>query len=63
MCWQSRNVFVGPSAGNVGVDLDQADDMSDNDRRDLLIGTPWQGSAHIHAIMTGFFLRKRIVRV
>lgn len=54
MCWQACNVFVGPSAGNVGVDIDQADDMSDGDRRDLLVGTPWQGAANVHAIMTGF---------
>lgn len=54
MCWQVCNVFVGPSAGNVGVEIDQVGEMSDGDRRDLLIGTPWQGAANVYAVMSGF---------
>ncbi len=56
MCWVDNNVFIGPSAGNVGVDIDQVSEMNDSDRRDLLAGTPWQGADLIYAFMQGFIL-------
>jgi hypothetical protein len=53
MCWVESNVFVGPSAGNVGVGLDQADEMSEQDRRDILVGPAWQRASTVFGSMTG----------
>lgn len=54
MCWQDANVFVGPSAGNNGVALDQADELNDQERRDILMGAAWQTAGRINASMLGF---------
>ena len=53
MCWVDSNVFVGPSAGNVGVGIDQADELTDAERRDLLAGAAWRGAAMVCAQMDG----------
>lgn len=54
MCWVDNNVYVGPSAGNVGVGFDQGDELTASQRSDLLAGAAWRGAAHVHATMTGF---------
>jgi hypothetical protein len=53
MCWVESNVFVGPSAGNVGVAIDQGDQLTDAERRDLLAGTVWRGAAIVQGQMEG----------
>ncbi len=53
MCWVDSNVFVGPSAGNVGVGIDQAEELTDAERRDLLAGAAWRGAAMVCAQMDG----------
>jgi hypothetical protein len=50
MCWNVNNVFIGPSYGNVGTDLDLANGVDDN----LLLGTVWQGAITVFAQMDGF---------
>lgn len=53
MCWQDGNVWVGPSAGNQGVGIDQGDELTDNERRELLAGAAWRGAAIVNAQMEG----------
>jgi hypothetical protein len=54
VCWRIKNVWVGPSAGNIGVDIDVGNDLNDFERRDMLLGTPWRGADIIQGIMDGF---------
>lgn len=53
MCWVDSNIFVGPSAGNVGVGIDQGDELTEAERRDLLAGAAWQGAAIVYGQMVG----------
>jgi len=54
MCWVESNVFVGPSAGNVGIAIDQGDELTDAERRDLLAGAAWRGAGFVEGQMQGF---------
>lgn len=53
MCWTESNVFIGPSAGNQGVGIDQGDEMTDNERADILSGAAWRGAAIVNFQMEG----------
>lgn len=53
MCWSDGNIFIGPSAGNQGVAIDQGDELTDNERADLLAGAAWRGAAMVNAQMEG----------
>jgi hypothetical protein len=54
MCWRPANVFVGPSGGNVGVELDVADDFPDDQRRDILAGAAFQNAPLWARSIAGF---------
>lgn len=54
MCWVPTNVFIGPSSGNHGTDLDTGAGMALGERQQLLAGTPWQSMIAIDATMDGF---------
>ncbi|MBL7998874.1 MAG: hypothetical protein JNL32_09585 [Candidatus Kapabacteria bacterium] len=53
MCWTDNNVFVGPSAGNVGVALDDGSDLTPIERQQLFAGATYRSSAIVYGIMEG----------
>lgn len=45
ICWSANNTWIGPSHGNVGEEIDVANERDVNVRNDLMGGTPFAGIA------------------